>query len=134
MDDQKGADVIKAVYDDGFVEIHGREYHFLKMRHQQRRSVFAFFSSIQRDIQRQDFSFLDDPRFATVEKIIGDAVTYEGSLLSKRPGHWDDYPQDYLIFVSTALAVISYPFMPASDTSSPSPEGQRPKSTSKKPM
>lgn len=131
---QQGMEMIKAVYDDGFAEINEREYHFLKMRHQQRRSVFAFFSSIQRDIQRQDFSFLDDPRFKNVEKIIESSVSFDDSLLAKLPNHWDEYPQDYLTFVSTALAVISYPFMPASATGSPSQDVQAPKTSSKKPM
>ena len=131
---QQGMEMIKAVYDDGFAEINGREYHFLKMRHQQRRSVFAFFSSIQRDIQRQDFSFLDDPRFKNVEKIIESSVSIDDSLLAKLPNHWEDYPQDYLKFVSTALAVISYPFMPASATGSQSPGVPAQKNSSKKPM
>ena len=131
---QQGMEMIKAVYEDGFAEINEREYHFLKMRHQQRRSVFAFFSSIQRDIQRQDFSFLDDPRFKNVEKIIESSVSFNDSLLAKLPNHWDEYPQDYLTFVSTALAVISYPFMPASATGSPSQDAQAPKTSSKKPM
>lgn len=131
---QQGMEMIKAVYEDGFAEINEREYHFLKMRHQQRRSVFAFFSSIQRDIQRQDFSFLDDPRFKNVEKIIEASVTFDDSLLAKLPNHWDEHPQDYLTFVSTALAVISYPFMPASATGSQSQSVQAPKTSSKKPM
>jgi hypothetical protein len=132
--EQQGMEMIKAVYDDGFAEINGREYHFLDMRHQQRRSVFAFFSSIQRDIQRQDFSFLDDPRFKNVEKIIESSVSIDDSLLAKLPNHWEDYPQDYLKFVSTALAVISYPFMPASATGSQSPGVPAQKTSSKKPI
>lgn len=125
---------VKAVYDDGFAEINGREYHFTVMRHQQRRSVFAFFSSVQREISRHDFSFLDDPRFKVVEKIMENAITFDGSLLSKLPEHWEEYPEDYLTLVSTAMGVISYPFMRGSNTDSPSPAGQLPKSSSKKPM
>jgi len=135
-DEQKqGLEMIQAVYEDGFAEINGREYHFLKMRHQQRRSVFAYFSHVQRDIQRGDFSFLDDPRFKEIEKqIINSSVTFDDHILAKVPNHWDDYPQDYLTFVSTALAVISYPFMPASVTDSPSQDDPAPKTSSKKPM
>lgn len=137
MNDQQkqGLEMIKAVYEDGFAEINGREYHFLKMRHQQRRSVFAYFSHVQRDIQRGDYSFLDDPRFKEIEKqVVNASVTFDDHLLAKLPNHWDEYPQDYLTFVSTALAVISYPFMPASVTDSQSQDDPAPKTSSKKPM
>jgi hypothetical protein len=125
---------VKAVYDDGFAEINGREYHFAKMRHQQRRSVFAYFSSVQRQITQGNFSFLDDPAFKQVEKLIENSVTFDGSLLSKLPEHWEDYSEDYLTFVSTAMGVISYPFMRGSNTVSESRDDQLPKTTSKKPM
>ena len=45
--------------------------------------------------------------------------------------HWDDNPQDYLMFVTTALAVFSYPFMPASVTASQSPAVAVQKTSSK---
>lgn len=125
---------VKAVYDDGFAVIHGREYHFTKMRHQQRRAVFAFSSSIQSEMSRGDFSFLDDPRFKPVEKIIQDAVTFGGDLLSKLPEHWEEYPEDYITLISVAMGVMSYPFMRGSNTGSQSQADQLPTTTSKKPM
>lgn len=134
-EEQQGMEMIKAVYEDGFAEINGREYHFLKMRHEQRKAVFAYFTSIQHEIKRGNHSFLVDPLFKSLEKqIINAHVTFDDSLLAKLPEHWDDNPQDYLMFVTTALAVFSYPFMPASVTASQSPAVAVQKTSSKKPM
>lgn len=134
-DHQRSMETIKAVYDDGFAEINGREYHFLKMRHEQRKAVFAYFTSIQHEVSQGNHSFLVDPAFKGLEKqIINAHVTFDDSLLAKLPEHWDEHPQDYLIFVTTALAVFSYPFMPASVTASQSPAVVAQKTSSKKPM
>lgn len=113
MPDQqnKSLDVIKAVYDDGVVEINGHEYKFLATTHSKRKQVFAFFSSVQHEIAKSDFSFIANDRFVTIEKVIGNMVTYDGNLLNKCPKHWDEYPEDYLKFITTAMGVISYPFL-----------------------
>lgn len=107
-------DMIKAVHEDGMAEINGREYGITKLTHKKRRKVFAFFTHIQGDLQKQDFSFLDTDRWTDVESVIENVVTFNGSLLSKLPDHWDTYPDDYLIFVSTMLGAISYPFLSGS--------------------
>lgn len=106
--------MMKAVYDDGEAEINGRTYQFLKMKHKKRRKVFAFFSRIQGMIAANDFSFMDSPDFEPVEAVIEDAVMIDNSLLSKLEDHWDRHPEDYIMFVITALGAISYPFLPVS--------------------
>ena len=111
---QQAQDMIRAVYEEGVAEINGREYHITKLTHKKRRKVFAFFTHVQADLQKQDFSFLDTDRWAEVESVIENVVTFNGSLLSKLPDHWEQYPEDYLIFVSTMLGVISYPFLSGS--------------------
>lgn len=108
--------MIKAVYNDGEAEINGRAYQFVKMTHKNRRKVFAFYTRIQRLMQIQDFSFLDWPDFEPVEMAINNAVTFEGSLISKLPTHWDEHPEDYIMFITTALPVISYPFLAGNGT------------------
>ncbi len=108
---QEAQEMIRAVYEDGLAEINGREYCITKMMHKKRRKVFAFFTHVQADLQKQDFSFLDTDRWDSVEIIIENAVTFNGSLLAKLPEHWDTYPQDYLLFVSTMLGAISFPFL-----------------------
>lgn len=104
---------LKAIYDDGFAEINEREYKFTLFTHEQRRKVFAYYSSITTQVQEQNFSFLDTPEFKIVEKIFLERVTFEGVQLSKSDGHFEKYPEDYIVFICTALGVISYPFFPA---------------------
>ncbi len=104
-------EMLRAVHEDQCAEINGREYHITKLNHKKRRKVFAFFTSVQDQLQRGNMAFLDSDEWAEVEKVIENVVMFEGDLLSKRPDHWEQYPQDYLIFVSTMLGAISYPFL-----------------------
>lgn len=109
--------LVKAVYDDGEAAINGRVYVFTKMQHKKRRKVFAFYTRVAGQIQANDFSFLDSSDFERVEQVINDAVTYNDSLLSRLgDSHWEKHPDDYLTFIGMALAVISYPFLPANPT------------------
>lgn len=131
---QQAMEMVKAVYDDGIAEINGRGYEFTKMRHNKRRSVFAFYSSMAEQLQSGNFAFLDYPAFTPIEKIINDSVMFDGSLLSKLPEHWDEYPEDYVTFIATALGVISYPFLRGSNTGSQSQAEEVKTQKSKKPM
>lgn len=109
--------MIKAVHDDGEAEINERVYKFLKMTHKKRRKVFAFYTKVAGQVKNKDFSFLDTPEFEAVENVINGVVSFNDSLLSKiGDPHWEKYPDDYMPFISTALAVISYPFFPAGST------------------
>ena len=117
----KAQAMVKAIFDDNEAEINGRKYHYLKMTHKQRRKVFAFYSRIQNRIQVHDLSFLDTPEFETIEAIMLAAVNYNDSLLSVLgDAHWEKYATDYVTFITTSLAVISYPFFPAVPTDSAS--------------
>jgi hypothetical protein len=108
---------LKAIYDDGFAEINGREYYFSQMTHSQRRKIFAFYSTVTHLVKAQNFGFLTSPEFAEVEKLILAKVLVDDIQLSKSDGHFDRFPQDYLLFVTTALGVISYPFFQGNSTS-----------------
>lgn len=102
---------IKSVFNDGLATINNRDYKFTIMTHSERIKVFAYFSSIQGQIQGGDFSFLDESKYKEIEKVISQRVTFDGMQLSKLSDHWDTYPEDYILFVTTALGVISYPFL-----------------------
>lgn len=103
---------IKAVYEDGEVTLpSGRSYTFTKATHKKRLKVFSYFTGVREMISRQDFSFMGTEEYDRVEAIISDLVLYDGTLLSKRTNHWNEFPQDYMLFVTTALGVISYPFL-----------------------
>jgi len=104
-------DQLKQVFDDGVATINERDYSFTVMTHSERVKVFSYFSAIQSMIQHGNFEFLDDAKYKEVEKTISGRVTFDGMQLSKLPKHFEEYPEDYLMFVTTALGVISYPFL-----------------------
>jgi len=118
--EQQALTMMRSVYEDGEAEINGRTYRFTKMTHKQRRKVFAFFSRVQGAVNAGDMSFIDAPDFGPVEKVIMDSITFEDSLLSRLgDAHFEDgdgYPEDYIPLISTAMAVISYPFLRGSRT------------------
>lgn len=102
---------IKAVFDDGVATINGRDYVFTKATHKKRLKVFSYFTGVREMMARHDFSFMGDDSYDDIEKTVGELVTFEGSLLAKKPNHWNEYPEDYMKFMTTALGVISYPFL-----------------------
>ena len=104
--------MIKAVHEDKCATINGRDYQLTSINHIKRRKVFAFFSRIQGDLQRGDFWWLDSKDWAEVEKVIENCVTYNGDLISRRERHWEEFPQDYILFVQTMLGALSFPFLP----------------------
>lgn len=101
---------IKDVVADGVAEINDRSYKFGVMTFTERRTVFAYMSSVESRIQSGDISFIDEPKFKEVEKVIYRNVTVDDMSLSKK-NVFEDHPEDYIIFVTTALMVISYPFL-----------------------
>lgn len=109
---EKARAMAKAVHDDKCATINGRDYQITTINHIKRRKVFAYYSHIQRDIARGDFSFLDSSEWQEIERVIQNVVTFEGDLLSKRQDHWETYPQDYITFVTTMLVALSFPFFP----------------------
>lgn len=114
---EQAADMIAAVYKDGFAEIHGRKYSFMKMQHLKRKQVFAFYTHVKFLINDGDFSFLTSREFEPIERIISDYVTFDGMQISKLPDHWEACPEDYVQYICTALAVISHPFFRGAPTS-----------------
>lgn len=102
---------IRAVYEDGTAIVNGREYTFTKATHKKRLKVFSYFTGVREMMSRQDFSFMGDESYDKIEQIVSELVTYEGTLLSKKTNHWNEFPQDYMVFMTTALGVVSYPFL-----------------------
>lgn len=125
---------IRGVYEDGEAEINGRTYKFHKMVHVDRRKVWAFFSSVQHQLSAGNFLFLDSPAYAQVEEVMWKGVSFDGSAISKLRDHWEEYPEDYMKLVSTAMGVMSYPFLRAAGIASASVDEQQQKTSSSKPM
>lgn len=131
---EKAISMLKAVVDDGYAVINERRYDFTNVPFKEARKVFAFYTSIQDQLQAQNLWFLESSEFEAVESIIMSRTLYSGQSINKIGGHWDKYPIDYTIFITTALGVISYPFLPVSDTSSQFQEDLAQPTTSGKPM
>lgn len=115
---KKALEMIRAVYNDGYAEINGNRYDFATMTHKKRRKVFAFFTGIASELARQSLEFLDSERFEEIERVMFDYVLFDGVQLSKQPEHFEQHPGDYVILVTTALQVISLPFMDGSNMNS----------------
>jgi hypothetical protein len=125
---------VKAVYEDGEAEINDRKYKFHKMTHVERRKVFAFYTSIKRQMSSEDFSFLDTPQFAAVEEVMWPNISLDGVAVSKFRDIWEQYPEDYIRLVCVAMGVMSYPFIRAAGIASASQSGDQAKTSSEKPM
>ncbi|STA84557.1 hypothetical protein [Citrobacter youngae] len=114
---RKALEMIKAVYKDGFAEINGNR-DFAAMTHKKRRKVFAFFTGIASELSRQSLEFLDSERFEEIERLMFDYVLFDGVQLSKQQEHFESFPGDYVMLITTALQVISLPFMGGSNMNS----------------
>lgn len=102
---------VRAVYEEGSATINGREYTLGRMTHKQRRKVFAFFSKVQEDMNQGSYWWLESSEFEDVESIINNHVLYNGEKIANLDTHWELYPQDYMMFVTTMLGAMSYPFL-----------------------
>lgn len=131
---EKAVAMVRAVYEDGEAEINGRKYRFHKMTHVERRKVFAFYTSIAPQLRDDNMAFLDTPQYAAVEEVMWSNISFDGVTLNKSRSHWEDYPEDYVQLVATALGVISYPFTRAAGIASASQAGEPAKTSSEKPM
>ncbi|MAB53535.1 hypothetical protein [Marinobacter sp.] len=101
----------KEIHEDKIATINCRDYVLTAFSHAQRLKVFAFFTHVQADLARGDFWFLQGKEWSDVQKVIENAVTYDGVLLSKRRDHWDEFPEDFILFIGAMLGAISYPFL-----------------------
>ena len=133
---EAGINEIRGVYEDGFADINGRRYTFHKMRHLDRREVFAYFTTIKEQLFHENFGFMLKPDFSRIEQLVLRSVSCDGMIMAKAPEDWwDGREQEYTMLVSMALTVISVPFFPgvhtASTSGTPSPTGE---ARSRKPM
>lgn len=109
-------DVIAQCYKDGSMEINSRKYVFLKTTHKKRLSIYSYMTSIAPQIAAGNFSFFDSQEWDRIESILSDMITIDDMVISKLPEHWEKYPQDYLLFTTTAMQVISHPFLAGNPT------------------
>jgi hypothetical protein len=113
---QQAQDMIKAVYEDKEAEINGRKYQLTNTTHSQRVKVFSFYSSVQHEMRRQDFSFLTLDKFKQIEKIVNEIVMFDEVGMNNRKNHWEEFPEDYITYIMTMIPAISYPLLKGSNT------------------
>jgi len=101
----------KAIHVDKCATINGRDYHIANVNHLKRRKVFAYFTHIQKDLSNKDFWFLETKEWADVEQTICSVVLFESESLTKRKNHWEEYPEDYFLFIQSLMPALSYPFL-----------------------
>lgn len=102
--------MLEQAYEEKKVTVNNNVYEFTNMTHKERRTVFAFLSSVSKDLEKSNLGFLDTAAFEKVEKIIEESTTFNGMQISKIPNHWDDHLPDYIRFMIAAMGVMSYPF------------------------
>lgn len=117
-DKNDSLDVIKECFDDGAIEVNGNNYILSKsINHLKRLKVFGYLSEIQHDLTNGNMSFLGTDKHQVIEKLINKVVIFNDMTIDKLPNHWNEHEEDYIIFFTTVLMVISYPFLKGLTTS-----------------
>jgi len=90
--------------------INGREYKISKLSHQFRTEILSVYTQIEKNLEDGNFGFITEPTFKNIIKKIDNKITFEDELISKRSRHWEEFPEDYLDYISMSMKVICYPF------------------------
>ena len=115
---QKGLDMIKAVYVDKEATVNGRTYTILTLQHHDRLKVFSYFTTVKDQMEQGNLGFMGTLEWLAIDKLISSKLSFNGDILSKIPGHFDgEAAEDYVTLMSTMMAVFSYPFLKGSLTS-----------------
>ena len=105
-------DVIKECYDDGFAEINGRKYVFGEINHRTRLKIFGFAQSISTELLSGNLSFVGTSGYFDIEDLMFSNMLYDNDSLNKiKDKHLKDHGEDYILLITTAFRVFSYPFM-----------------------
>jgi hypothetical protein len=110
--------LIKECHDDGKITVNNNDYILSKsINHLKRLKVFGYLSKVQNNLSTGDMSFLGTKEHQEIEKLINSIVMFNDMTIDKLPQHWDENAEDYILFITTALMVISYPFLKGLATS-----------------
>lgn len=101
---------VKVMVDKQAFEMHGRVYSFGKFTYKTGMRIFGFASDHSDELDNNKFGCLTTPEFEKIENLILENVLFDGMQVSKLVEHWEKYKGDYLPFILSALAIISYPF------------------------
>lgn len=103
---------IAECWDDKAITINGREYKMLHIPHQSALKVIGFAQRIEKgEIYTGDAGWME------LENTLRKYFSVDGDILIKTPKHFEDYPEDYMTFITYAVGVISFPFTKGTATS-----------------
>lgn len=101
---------VEKLYKDKIAIINGNKYSFTNITSQEMIRIFVFYTqSFPKEKNNIDFSFLSSDEGVSITKLIENKVEFNGNLLSMQENHWELYPEDYLLFITNAIAFYSFP-------------------------
>ena len=135
QDAQKALAELKALHENGEFKIGDRVYGIGKMPFKLGRKMCAYLTVIAEELERGQLGFIDSAKFESeIEPLLIEYTLVDGMKLSTIPEHFDEYPGDFMQFVTSAIQSYAAPFMCGSGTNSPSQQEEETVTTLRKPM
>tara|TARA_R110000764_G_scaffold60448_4_gene129779 strand:- start:1024 stop:1446 length:423 start_codon:yes stop_codon:yes gene_type:complete len=132
---QAGYAAIKAIYKKGFFEVGENKYEFSKMPFKKAKKIFAYLTAIAGELEAGQLGFIDSHKFDNdIEPLLFQYMLVNGFKLDTVDDHFDEFPSDYIEFVSTAIQGFAAPFLPEVATASASKAKESQSTTLKKQM
>jgi hypothetical protein len=126
---------IKEIYKKGFFDIGENKYQFSKMPFKKAKKIFAYLTSIASELELGRLGFLDSPKFDDeIEPLLFQYMLFDGFKIDTIDDHFDEYPSDYIEFVTMSIQGFSAPFLPEVRTASASKAKEGQLTTFKKQM
>jgi len=126
---------LKKLHEAGQFTIGGRVYEMSKMPWKEAKKIFAYLTVVAGELELGQMGFIDTPKFEVeIEPKLLSYMMVDGFKLSTIPDYFDDYPCDYVQFVTMSIQGFAAPFLPETATSSPSQAEEDQIVTLKKPM
>lgn len=102
---------IEKAYKDREIEINGRVYKISSIPFDTSRKFASYRIELGDDPTNVLQEILKGDGFASYEKLIKNILIFDDGLISKDPGHFERYPEDFLPLMGAMIMVISYPFL-----------------------
>ena len=130
-----GQKAIKAIYEKGYFDVGDRKYELSKMPFKKAKKIFAYLTAIATQIEAGQLGFIDSDKFENdIEPLLFQFMLVDGFKLETIDDHFDDYPGDYIEFVTMSTQGFAAPFIPEVRTASASAAKESQPTTLKKQM
>ncbi len=98
--------IIKAIIDDGCMEINGNKYEIMKFNHKTRLEILEFIHKMDSGLE-----MIGGNGWQFAEKTMSSRITFNGMQVSKLKEHWEEHAADYMTYMEYALQVVAFPFL-----------------------